>query len=338
MAEGYVAGMTGKPDGALRASRSPLPRPSALGMLTTMVEDCAEAGRAFLAHLRDARQASEHTLRAYRGDLDRFLGWLRREAGDIDGVERLDARTLRAFVADQAATDLAPSSVARLVATLRSFGRFLVQSERLAANPAAGLRAPRREQRLPHCLDDGEIEGLLAAPIGDGELPRRDRAILEVLYSSGMRVAELVALDDDRFDLAGGTVVVRGKGGKERLALLGRPARQALLTYTEARDAIHPQRTDRATFLSRNGRRLADRDIRRILDRHLATAGLSPKASPHTLRHTFATHLLAAGADIRGVQELLGHASLNTTQIYTHLSIDHLREVYHRAHPRATSS
>jgi integrase/recombinase XerC len=150
-----------------------------------------------------------------------------------------------------------------------------------------------------------------------------------------MRVSELVDLDDDRLDFTRGAVVVRGKGRKERLALLGRAAVAALEAYRVVRDAAHPARPDGATFVSVNGRRLADRDIRRVIDKYLAVTGLSPKTSPHTLRHSFATHLLANGADIRGVQELLGHASLNTTQVYTHLSLERLREVYHRAHPRA---
>jgi integrase/recombinase XerC len=300
-----------------------------------MADGIAGAVDAFLAYLGEVRQASAHTLRAYRGDLDRLLAWLALEADDLAGVHELDERTLRAFVGDQAAAGLASSSLGRLVACVRSFGRYLVESGQRSVNPAGGLRAPRRERCLPHVLDGAEIGRLLAAPEGDDQRARRDRAILETLYSSGMRVSELVALDDDRLDLAGGTVVVRGKGRKERLALLGHAAVAAVADYRVVRDAAHPVRRDGATFLSLRGHRLADRDIRRLIDRYLALTGLSPRTSPHTLRHTFATHLLANGADIRGVQELLGHASLNTTQIYTHLSLEQLREVYQRAHPRA---
>jgi integrase/recombinase XerC len=296
---------------------------------------------AFLAHQREARQASGHTLRAYRHELDELQRWLGREAGDLATVDQLTAATLRAYLADRAGgrrgqADLAPASVARTVAALRSFGRFLATSERLDANPMAALRAPRHRRGLPHVLETGEVEALLAAPQGETEAAQRDRAILEVLYSAGLRVGELVSLDDGRIDLAGGTVRVRGKGRKERLAPLGRPAQRALERYRAARDVAHgPDDDRRGTFLSLRGRRLADRDVRRILAHHIARTGLSPKTSPHTLRHSFATHLLQNGADIRAVQELLGHASLNTTQIYTHLTIEALREVYRLAHPRA---
>ena len=170
---------------------------------------------------------------------------------------------------------------------------------------------------------------------GDSRAARRDRAILEMLYSTGMRVGELVALTDERLDRFGGVATLRGKGRKERLAPIGAPAVAALEAYQLTRDAAHGRARARATFLSLRGKPLADRDVRRILARAIKIAGIAPKTSPHTLRHTFATHLLRAGADIRAVQELLGHASLNTTQIYTHLSLTALREVYAKAHPRA---
>lgn len=291
---------------------------------------------AFLAYLRDIRQCSAHTCRAYRRELDGLVAWLQREAPDIVAIDQLDGNSLRAFLADRAADGLAPASLARLVAALRSFGRFLQESGRLSANPASLLRPPRQRRHLPHYLESDEIERLLQAPPAAGEAGLRDRAILECLYSTGMRVGELVGLTSAAVDLIGGLVRLRGKGKRERLAPLGRPAIVALEAYGIARDAAHGrrERTD-AVFLSLRGRPLADRDVRRLLDRHLATTGLAPKTSPHTLRHSFATHLLQAGADIRAVQELLGHASLNTTQIYTHLDIDHLRLVYKRAHPRA---
>lgn len=294
---------------------------------------------AFLAHLRDAREASAHTLRAYRGDCDRLLAWLAREAPDVTTIDALDGHSLRAFIADSAAEGLAPSSLARLVASLRSFGRFLARSERLDHNPAGLLRAPRQKRPLPHFLEHDEIAALLASPEGTNQAALRDRAILEMLYSCGLRVGELVALDDQRIDSLGGLVLVRGKGRKERLAPLGGPAVAAWEAYRTARDLAHGRAVpERGSFLSLRGRRLHDRDVRRILDTHITRAGLAPKTSPHTLRHSFATHLLQAGADIRAVQELLGHASLNTTQIYTHLDLAHLREVYRRAHPRAGST
>jgi integrase/recombinase XerC len=299
-------------------------------------ETIEEASEAFLASLRDLRQASEHTLRAYRGECRRLLDWLAREAGDLQHPQELDGRSLRAYIADLAAGGLAPSSLARAVAALRAFGRFLLTTERVTANPAGLLRAPKQGRKLPSVLEDAEIEALLAAPDPATQAGARDRAMLEILYSGGLRVGELVSLDDRQIDCLGQVVLVRGKGRKERLAPLGRPAVQAFEAYRLLRDAAHGRgREDRGAFLSLRGQRISDRDVRRRLDGYLAATGLSPKTSPHTLRHSFATHLLQAGADIRAVQELLGHASLNTTQIYTHLSLEHLREVYRLAHPRA---
>ncbi len=311
-------------------------------MAMAMAETLGEAVAAFLAHLRDARQASVHTLRAYARELDELLGWIAKQAPEVASAEALGAQVLRAYIADRASGALAAASVARTVACVRAFGRYLATSERLAANPAALLRAPRVGRKLPHYLETEDVERLLGSPQGDDECACRDRAIFEVLYSSGMRVGELVALDDARIDLIGGVAIVQGKGRKQRLAPLGVPAVRALERYQRARDQAHGRASDaRGTFLSiksakrKGGKRLADRDVRRILARHIALAGLAPKTSPHTLRHSFATHLLRAGADIRAVQELLGHASLNTTQIYTHLTIEALREVYRKAHPRA---
>ena len=313
------------------------------------MESIADAADAFLAHLGGARQASPHTLRAYRHELDRLLAWLAREAPEVVAITALDGRTLRSFLASLASDTLTPASLARAVAAVRSFGRFLATSERLPANPASVLRAPRQGRKLPHHLEHGEIAELLATPLAHASGPQdeaalRDAAILELLYSTGMRVGELVALDDRRLDLIGGVAVVRGKGRKERLAPIGAPAVAAFEAYRAVRDALHG-RSDptRGCFLSiagakrggGGGLRLSDRDVRRLLQRQLDRCGLSRKTTPHTLRHTFATHLLSAGADIRAVQELLGHASLNTTQIYTHLSIEALRETYRRAHPRA---
>ncbi len=295
------------------------------------METVHEAAEVFIASLRDSRGASPHTLRAYQRELEVFSVRVGERA-----IGELEHLTFRLHVADRAATGLSPASVARMVASLRSFGRWLATTERLGANPAALLRAPRVGRSLPHYLETAEIDALLAAPQGDGEREVRDRAVLEVLYSTGMRVGELVGLDDARVDLIGGVVRVRGKGRKERLAPLGTPAVRALEAWIRLRNALHPHGTPtRGTFLSRRGKRLNDREVRRLLQRHLVATGLSTKTHPHTLRHSFATHLVQAGADIRAVQELLGHASLNTTQIYTHLTIEALREVYKRAHPRA---
>lgn len=318
----------------------PPPRTEAPPAAAGGEEPLAAAADAFLAQLRDAQGASPHTLRAYAREIAGFVHWCA-EAQGATTVAAVDGTRLRRFLAHRASAHLAPASLARLVAVLRAFGRFLATSERLPANPAGLLRAPRQRRKLPHWLEREEIERLLAAPAGSDEAACRDRAILEVLYSSGMRVGELVALDDAHCDCIGGVAVVRGKGRKERLALLGAPAVRALEAYRRLRDQAHgPGRAERGVFLSvrtprrRGGRRLSTRDVHRILRRALLLAGLSTRTSPHTLRHTFATHLLQAGADIRAVQELLGHASLNTTQIYTHLTMDVLAAIYRQAHPR----
>jgi integrase/recombinase XerC len=303
-----------------------------------------DAVDAFLAHLTDARQASTHTLRAYRHELSGFCAWPNTAPSGRQALSALTPSLMRLFIAERAGAALKPATLARTVASLRAFGRFLATSERLTANPATLLRAPRARRKLPRYLERDQINALLAAPSGDSdEATLRDRAILELLYSTGMRVAELVALDDRSLDLIGGVAVVRGKGRKERLAPIGTPAVKAIERYRTTRDTIHGRgELTRGTFLSvatakrsaGGGHRLSDQDVRRILVRRCAEAGL-PATSPHTLRHSFATHLLQAGADIRAVQELLGHRSLNTTQIYTHLTIGALREVYRKAHPRA---
>ncbi|MFW5751315.1 MAG: tyrosine recombinase XerC [Planctomycetota bacterium] len=299
------------------------------------METVREAIQAFLHHLAAVSDASVHTLRAYRRELERFADWLAVEAPDVRGAGELEGNTFRYFVADLAGGGLAPASLARAIAALRSFGRFLITSERLQHNPTSLLRAPRGGRSLPHFLEADAVEALLAAPDRTTLAGRRDAAIFEMLYSTGMRVGELVALDDARIDTIAGMVVVRGKGRKERLAPLGDPACAAFDDYRLVRNARHGRgEAGRGAFLSLRGHRLSDRDVRRILDKHLATVGLPPKTSPHTLRHSFATHLVQAGADIRAVQELLGHASLDTTQIYTHLGLEHLREAYRRAHPR----
>jgi integrase/recombinase XerC len=207
----------------------------------------------------------------------------------------------------------------------------------LANNPAVGLRGPRQERKLPRFFSREEMLRLLEAPPGDTPLGLRDRAILETLYSAGLRVSELTGLNLADLDLNEGLATVRGKGRKERLALLGPPATAAIEAWLDARKALAGGRgaTQAALFLNKRATRLSSRSVGRLLARYLAQTGLDPEASPHTLRHSFATHLLDAGADIRSVQELLGHRSLGTTQMYTHVSTQRLRDSYHKAHPRA---
>lgn len=299
-------------------------------------KELAVCVQVFLDYRAQVRYASKHTLKGYGQDLERFLAWLPVEAPDISTAQHLNATTFRSFLTAEAERGLKASSLARLVASLRSFGEWLVVSGRLGANPAGTLRPPRQERHLPRCLDDAQMQALLEAPLlypePNSEAARRDLALLETLYSSGIRVGEMVALDDKHLDTDAMTLRVFGKGRKERLGLLGGPALKAIDAYRQIRHLYQGQIAG-PLWRSLNGERLSDRDIRRILVRCAALAGL-PRTTPHTLRHTFATHLMVRGADIRAVQELLGHVSLNTTQIYTHLGLDHLREAYHRAHPR----
>src|SRR5262249_6566997 len=227
----------------------------------------------------------------------------------------------------------AKTTIARRIAAVRSWCRFLCRQGTLNANPTDGLRGPRQDKKLPHFLSEDALTRLLEAPPADTPLGLRDRAILETLYSAGLRVSELTGLNRGDLDLDSGLATVRGKGKRERLALLGPHALQALHAWL----AVRPEsvRGKDAVFLNKNGTRLTTRSIARLLAKYLAQAGLDPRTSPHSLRHSFATHLLDRGADIRSVQELLGHRSLATTQIYTHVTTNRLRDSYHQAHPRA---
>jgi integrase/recombinase XerC len=231
----------------------------------------------------------------------------------------------------------AKSTIARRLAAVRSFGKFLCRQGVLASNPAQSLRGPRPEKKLPHFLTVADVQKLLAAPPDADWAGRRDRAILETLYSAGVRVSELVGLDLLDADLNDGVVTVRGKGKKERLALLGPDAKRAVSRWLDDRAELLERvgKETPAVFLNKDGGRLTTRSVGRLLVKYLRAAGLDPRTSPHTLRHSFATHMLDAGADIRGVQELLGHKSLNTTQVYTHVTTQRLQTSYNKAHPRS---
>jgi len=273
---------------------------------------------------RFAQRASPHSLRAYRHDLDALLAFCR--AQKAEGPAALTHRLLRAHVAALAARGLKRSTVARHLAAVRAFTRFLGREGALGADPARALRAPRAPRALPLHLGEAEVDRLIEAAA-----PPRDRAILETLYGGGLRVAELVGLDRDDLDLRRGVARVRGKGRKERLAPLGSRAVAAL----QACLARRPAGADpRAVFLNRGGARLGARSVHRLVKRAALRAGVDPRARPHTLRHSFATHLLDRGANLREVQELLGHKNVATTQIYTHVSLERLRETVRAAHPR----
>jgi integrase/recombinase XerC len=292
----------------------------------------------FLHHLALEKNASAHTVKSYREDLTQAVEYFRqRQGGTAPRLEQLSTRLLRGYLAWLHEQGYAKSTIARRLAAVRSWCRFLCRQGVLASNPADGLRGPRQEQKLPHFVSREEMEKLLAAPPGDTAMGVRDQALLETLYSAGLRVSELTGLNVADVDLDEGLATVRGKGRRERLALLGGPAVERLRSWLERRSGLLGPRADRqpALFLNRHGTRLTARSVGRLLEKYLAQAGLDPRTSPHTLRHSFATHLLDAGADIRSVQELLGHRSLGTTQIYTHVSTQRLRDSYHKAHPRA---
>jgi integrase/recombinase XerC len=277
----------------------------------------------FLRRLEES--ASPHTRRAYAGDLAALLDFCRREG--IASPSDLDHRALRGFLADLHGKGLRKSSVARRLAATRAFLRHLVREGDLSADPSRTLRTPKHRRPLPAQLGESDVDRLIAA----ARTPR-DRAILETLYGGGLRVGELVGLDGDDLDLRSGVARVRGKGRKERLCPLGDAAVAALRGHLEER----PGGGDpRPVFRNRRGGRLTARSVHRLLRECALRAGLPPGVKPHTLRHSFATHLLDRGADLREVQELLGHRNIATTQIYTHVSLQRLKKVYERAHPRA---
>jgi integrase/recombinase XerC len=301
--------------------------------------------RRYLEHLAEERNLSPHTLRAYGGDLERFLDFLateflnkRRE--DVRPAE-VDALAVRSFLAHLTRQEVGRRSQGRALSAVRSLLRFACREGALADNPAAGVRTPKHPRTLPRHLRPGEIEALLEAPGSEGPLQVRDRALLEVLYAAGLRVAELVGLDWQDVDLAGRVLRVLGKGGKERMVPFGRPAAAALRAWLGEWEKLRGG--DRATaamesepvFLNHRGGRLTDRSVRRLVDRYVERAALAAGVHPHTLRHTFATHLLEGGADLRAIQELLGHSSLATTQRYTHLEVERLLAIYREGHPRA---
>ena len=294
----------------------------------------AQAER-FQAELAAGRGASSHTLRAYRGDLKELLAFL--ATLEIDDAKQVSPRVLRAYLMELDERGLARTSVQRKLSAARSFFQSLVEQGLLSVHPATGLRQARAARPLPSHLATSEVKSLLEAPDTSTAAGRRDRALLELMYSAGTRAAETVGLNHSDVDQLRGIIRLRGKGNKERLAPLGKYALSALDIYTQDVERPKPgARAADALFLSLRGTRLSTRSLQRIVGSALLRAGLQRQATPHTLRHCFATHLLDAGADLRSVQELLGHAHLATTQIYTHVSIENLRRIYEKAHPRAS--
>jgi integrase/recombinase XerC len=292
----------------------------------------------FLQYLRVERNASDLTVKSYREDLAVLAGYLgESRGGACPAPGEVTVLDLRGYLAALHEAGYAKSTIARRLASLRSFFRFGQREGWTGANPAKALRNPRKQRTLPHFLSSEEIGRLLQAPPADDPLGLRDRAILETMYSAGLRVSELVGLCDGDLDFEAGVARVRGKGRRERLAPIGSYASRALKRWLRVRrlDPREPSGPESPVFVNKFGRRITTRSVARMLEKYLRQAGLDTRTTPHSLRHSFATHLLDRGADIRSVQELLGHKSLVTTQIYTHVSTAGLRKAYERAHPRA---
>jgi len=310
----------------------------------------------YLTYLKAERDASAHTLRNYRVDLEQFLAYLqeRQTDGGVPSPAKVDHLAIRGFLARLHGARLAKTSVARKLATLRSFFRFLCRRGHLTVNPANLVQGPRLSVRTTPHLSVDEVFQLLAVPEravpeearktreAAKALSLRDRAILELFYAAGLRIEELVGLNLSDVDLREGSARVLGKGRKERIVPVGRKACEALRAYLGIRGEFHPKAAQRAgdriaLFLNSRGGRISTRSVSRIVLAHLMRSGLGKKITPHGLRHSFATHLLDAGADLRAIQELLGHARLSTTQRYTHVGLGKVLEAYDRAHPRARS-
>ncbi len=291
----------------------------------------------FLRYLAVEKNASPLTIKSYREDLIDLASYLEDAIGAGVLPNSVTPRDLRGYAAALHEAGYARASIARKLASLRSFYRFAQRQQLAESNPAKPLRNPRGQRKLPHFLSNDEVGKLLLAPSLHNVLGLRDHAILETMYSGGLRVSEVVGLNDGDLDFEEGIARIRGKGRKERLSPLGKYAIDALHNYMRQRQHASAEHKGRSApvFVNRFGNRLTTRSVGRMLEKYILQTGLDTRTSPHTLRHSFATHLLDRGADIRSVQELLGHKSLVTTQIYTHLSTANLREVYLRAHPRA---
>jgi len=286
---------------------------------------------AFFQYLKTERRLSPHTLGNYRRDLDTFSAFC--AAQGLDDWRALDIARARMFAAQLHRQGLSGRSIARHLSAARSFFRYLLREGLAAHNPVTGVVAPKAGKRLPKALSADQATRLVEIPAQDA-LSRRDRALLELLYSSGLRLAELVALNVHDVDLRDGTVTVTGKGAKTRIIPVGNPAREAVSVWLGERAALAAP-GERALFLGRNGKRLGARAVQLRLKHWAVRQGLGVGVHPHMLRHSFASHLLESSGDLRAVQELLGHADLSTTQVYTHLDFQHLAKVYDAAHPRA---
>jgi len=293
----------------------------------------------FLDYLTIERNVSPNTVTAYRDDIESFISFLCNDylslGRDLLDLKRVDHLAVRSYLAHLSRRKLARASVARHLSALRTFFKFLVREGVVEANPARTVATPKREKHLPAVLQTSDIALLLEQPDASTTLGVRDVAWLELLYASGLRISELIGIDLDDLELRSRLVKVRGKGSKERIVPFGSKAEAALRAYLAVRGELIRDIEQQAVFVNYRGERITTRSIRRLFEGYVRDAALRAGVSPHTLRHSFATHLLNAGADLRGIQELLGHASLSTTQKYTHLNDWQLIAVYKKAHPRA---
>ena len=291
-----------------------------------------KAVAAFVRHLENERNVSAHTARAYAQDLGQFTAWAEASLGREPRPRQVDHTLIRGFLAHLHDAGLRKTSAGRKLAALRTFFRYLCREGILAKNPARALLSPRTERRIPEHLEESEVPAFLDLP-GEDFAALRDRAILELLYGTGIRCGELVSLDSGEVDMAAGMIRVVGKGSKERIVPFGDAARRSLTAYVGARKGRRS--AGDALFVNQKGGRLTDRSVRRLIAKRVAQTATNRRISPHSLRHSFATHLLQRGADLRSIQELLGHSSLSTTQRYTHVDLRHIMQIYGKTHPRS---
>ena len=290
----------------------------------------------FLRYLRENRNYSPNTIAGYEDDLRQFRSFVIDSAG-ADAVASINRASVRRFLARLHTQGYSSRSIARKLACIKSFFRYLRKSHVVEANPAANITSPRLDRRLPRTLDEGSVSRLMDQPDRTTSLGSRDAALLEVLYSTGIRLGELIALQKADIDLGNGTIKVSGKGSKQRIVPFGSKAKAALRAYFAVRsDLEDPRAPVSNVFLSARGKPMNPKGVNLLMNKYIAQVSDIEKKSPHLLRHTFATHLLDRGADLRAVKELLGHESLSTTQIYTHVSVERLRKVYAQAHPKAS--
>jgi len=288
----------------------------------------------YINYLEAERNASPYTVRNYRNDLLDFFNFLKTKG--IRSLKEVDKHVLRDYLSHLMEQGFVKASIARKLSAIRSFYRYLVREEIISKSPVAATASPKLDKRLPSFLTSEEIEKLLKAPDSSTPQGQRDRALLELLYASGLRVSELVSLNLEQVDLDSREIRVWGKGSKERVVLMGKPAANALKTYlSQGRLKLLGEKKSNALFVNRYGQRLIERRVQKILEGYTSKAGINKRVHPHMLRHTFATHMLDGGADLRVVQELLGHVNLSSTQIYTHVTKSQARKVYLSAHPLA---